>query len=134
MTDTLPQPRTQPHPDAAMAVNPAAPDAVAEARLVTQSPQRRITSQTFTVEIDGRQVTGREGQTILEVCRDNGVEVPTLCYEPKLPGFGACRMCVVEVDGEGHAADQLLARGRARRWSCARRRRACARSARPTSS
>src|SRR6478752_2751157 len=100
MTDTLPQPRTQ-HPDAAMAVNPAAPDAIAEARLVTQSPQRRISSQTFTVETDGRQVTGREGQTILEVCRDNGVEVPTLCYEPKLPGFGACRMCVVEVDGEG---------------------------------
>ena len=40
------------------------------------------------------------GQTILEVCRDNGIEVPTLCYEPKLPGFGACRMCVVEVEGE----------------------------------
>src|SRR4051794_38692511 len=102
MTDTLPQPRTQPHPDAAMAVNPAAPDAIAEARLVTQSPQRRITSQSFTVEIDGRQVTGREGQTILEVCRDNGIEIPTLCYEPKLPGFGACRMCVVEVEGSEH--------------------------------
>ena len=26
--------------------------------------------------------------------------MPTLCYEPKLPGFGACRMCVVEVEGE----------------------------------
>ncbi len=100
MTDTLPQQRTAAS-DATLAVNPAAPDAIAEARLVTQSPQRRIASQTFTIEIDGRTVTGREGQTILEVCRDNGVEVPTLCYEPKLPGFGACRMCVVEVDGEG---------------------------------
>ena len=39
---------------------------------------------------------------ILEVCRDNGIEIPTLCYEPKLPGFGACRMCVVEVEGEEH--------------------------------
>ncbi|HEX9549993.1 MAG TPA: FAD-dependent oxidoreductase, partial [Candidatus Limnocylindrales bacterium] len=37
-----------------------------------------------------------------EVCRDNGIEIPTLCYEPKLPGFGACRMCVVEVEGEEH--------------------------------
>ena len=47
-------------------------------------------------------VEGFEGQTILEVCRDNGIEIPTLCYEPKLPGFGACRMCVVEVEGEEH--------------------------------
>ena len=47
----------------------------------------------------GRVVEGLEGQTILEVCRDNGIEIPTLCYEPKLPGFGACRMCVVEVEG-----------------------------------
>ncbi|HEV8545041.1 MAG TPA: FAD-dependent oxidoreductase, partial [Candidatus Limnocylindrales bacterium] len=51
---------------------------------------------------DGRVVEGFEGQTILEVCRDNGIEIPTLCYEPKLPGFGACRMCVVEVEGEEH--------------------------------
>jgi formate dehydrogenase major subunit len=54
------------------------------------------------VEVDGHLVEGREGQTILEVCRDNGIEIPTLCYEPKLPGFGACRMCVVEVEGEEH--------------------------------
>src|SRR4029079_5362465 len=101
MTDTLPQTRTA-APDTALTVNPNAPDAVAEARLVTQSPPRVSTSPTCTVEIAGKQVTGREGQTILEVCRDNGVEVPTLCYEPKLPGFGACRMCVVEVEGEEH--------------------------------
>jgi len=72
----------------------------ADRLLDVQAPQRPLTSATFTVEVDGRQVTGREGQTILEVCRDNGIEIPTLCYEPKLPGFGACRMCVVEVDGE----------------------------------
>ena len=54
------------------------------------------------IEVDGRVVEGFEGQTILEVCRDNGIEIPTLCYEPKLPGFGACRMCVVEVEGEEH--------------------------------
>ncbi|MDQ3128241.1 MAG: FAD-dependent oxidoreductase, partial [Chloroflexota bacterium] len=75
------------------------PDAAIERLLETQSPQRNA-APTFQVEIDGRMLTGRIGQTILEVCRDNGIEVPTLCYEPKLPGFGACRMCVVEVDGE----------------------------------
>ena len=72
----------------------------ADRLLDVQAPQRPLTTPTFTIEVDGRQITGREGQTILEVCRDNGIEIPTLCYEPKLPGFGACRMCVVEVEGE----------------------------------
>jgi len=89
MTDTLPQ------------IQSTAPDVGVERLLETQAPQRPMSTPTFSVEIDGRQVTGRIGQTILEVCRDNGIEVPTLCYEPKLPGFGACRMCVVEVEGEG---------------------------------
>ncbi len=49
------------------------------------------------VTINGRQLQVEEGQTILQACRVLGIDVPTLCYEPKLPGFGACRMCVVEV-------------------------------------
>jgi len=88
MTDTLPT-TSQP-----------ALDEAAERLLSTQSPQRRQGAAAFAVEIDGRTYQGRAGQTILDVCRDNGIEVPTLCYEPKLPGFGACRMCVVEVEGE----------------------------------
>jgi NADPH-dependent glutamate synthase beta subunit-like oxidoreductase/formate hydrogenlyase subunit 6/NADH:ubiquinone oxidoreductase subunit I/ferredoxin len=89
MTDTLPQLRDQ-----------DAPDYPVERLLETQAPQRPQSLPTFTIEVDGKQFTGREGQTILEICRDNGIDVPTLCYEPKLPGFGACRMCVVEVEGE----------------------------------
>ncbi len=88
MTDTLPARRAD------------AMDAIAEQLLTTQSPQRPQVTPTFDIVIDGRTLSGRVGQTILEVCRDNGIEVPTLCYEPKLPGFGACRMCVVEVEGE----------------------------------
>ncbi len=89
MTDTLPQLRED-----------VAPDMPVERLLDTQTPQRPQSAATFTIEVDGRQFTGTEGQTILEICRDNGIDVPTLCYEPKLPGFGACRMCVVEVEGE----------------------------------
>ncbi len=74
-------------------------DTVAERLLTTQSPQRPQSTPRIRIEVDGRLIEGFEGQTILEVCRDNGIEVPTLCYEPKLPGFGACRMCVVEVEG-----------------------------------
>ncbi|HEX2754297.1 MAG TPA: FAD-dependent oxidoreductase [Candidatus Limnocylindrales bacterium] len=77
-------------------------DSLAERLLTTQSPQRPQSTPRIRIEVDGRVVEGFEGQTILEVCRDNGIEIPTLCYEPKLPGFGACRMCVVEVEGEEH--------------------------------
>jgi NADPH-dependent glutamate synthase beta subunit-like oxidoreductase/formate hydrogenlyase subunit 6/NADH:ubiquinone oxidoreductase subunit I/ferredoxin len=75
-------------------------DSLAERLITTQSPQRPQSTPRIRLEVDGRVIEGFEGQTILEVCRDNGIEIPTLCYEPKLPGFGACRMCVVEVEGE----------------------------------
>jgi formate dehydrogenase major subunit len=105
MTDTLQHPNAAiepitPQTDVERAEDDA-PSSLADRLLDTQSPQRPQVSPTFTIEVDGQQYTGREGQTILEICRDNGIEVPTLCYEPKLPGFGACRMCVVEVEGEG---------------------------------
>ncbi|MGZ6274397.1 MAG: FAD-dependent oxidoreductase, partial [Candidatus Limnocylindrales bacterium] len=77
-------------------------DSPAERLITAQDPQRPLSTPAFRLEVDGRIVEGLEGQTILEVCRANGIEVPTLCYEPKLPGFGACRMCVVEVEGEEH--------------------------------
>jgi NADH dehydrogenase/NADH:ubiquinone oxidoreductase subunit G len=49
--------------------------------------------------LNGVQVTGRSDQSILELARDNGIEIPTLCYIEGLPPTGACRVCVVEVDG-----------------------------------
>ena len=51
------------------------------------------------VTIDGAQVSGQEGKTILELAQQNGVDIPTLCYIPGLPPTGACRVCVVEVEG-----------------------------------
>jgi NADH dehydrogenase/NADH:ubiquinone oxidoreductase subunit G len=44
-------------------------------------------------------VIGHEGMTILEVARENGIDIPTLCYLENLPPVGACRLCVVEVEG-----------------------------------
>ncbi|RJQ59756.1 MAG: hypothetical protein C4530_08835 [Desulfobacteraceae bacterium] len=49
--------------------------------------------------IDGRQVSGHQGMTILEAARSVGIEIPTLCYSPDLTPSGNCRMCVVEVEG-----------------------------------
>ena len=51
------------------------------------------------VTINGKKVTGREGMTILELARENGMDIPTLCYRPELPPIGSCRICVVEVEG-----------------------------------
>jgi bidirectional [NiFe] hydrogenase diaphorase subunit len=52
-----------------------------------------------TLFIDGKNVSARAGQTILEVARENGVEIPTLCHLDGLGDVGACRICVVEVKG-----------------------------------
>jgi len=52
-----------------------------------------------TVTINGNQITGREGMTILELAQANGIDIPTLCYSPDLQPIGACRLCVVEVEG-----------------------------------
>ena len=53
----------------------------------------------ITVTINGRQVSGKDGVTILEVAQENGIDIPTLCYLKDLSPLGACRLCVVEVEG-----------------------------------
>jgi len=51
------------------------------------------------VEINGEKLEADKGETILEVARRNGIEVPTLCHMEGLLPSGACRMCVVDVEG-----------------------------------
>lgn len=53
----------------------------------------------ITLTIDGRKVEARGGATVLEAALDAGIYVPSLCYEPKLKPYGACRLCVVEIEG-----------------------------------
>lgn len=55
----------------------------------------------FTINVNGRDIPFRKGQTILQACRDNGIYVPSLCYEPRLNPLGTCRICTVEVEGPG---------------------------------
>jgi bidirectional [NiFe] hydrogenase diaphorase subunit len=50
------------------------------------------------ITIDGRQVEAKEGRTILQVARENAIHIPTLCYHEALQPFGACRLCVVEIE------------------------------------
>jgi predicted molibdopterin-dependent oxidoreductase YjgC len=60
----------------------------------TQQKQRLVE-----LSIDGRGVSVPEGTTILEACRQQAIETPTLCYLETLTPVNVCRVCVVEVEG-----------------------------------
>jgi predicted molibdopterin-dependent oxidoreductase YjgC len=68
---------------------------VPSAPLVQLRPPRRAVE----LEIDGQPVQVQEGTTILEACRAQGKDVPTLCYLETLHPVNVCRACVVEVEG-----------------------------------
>ena len=55
--------------------------------------------QVVTLKIDERDVSARAGETILQVARENGIDIPTLCFLEGLSGWGGCRMCLVEICG-----------------------------------
>jgi bidirectional [NiFe] hydrogenase diaphorase subunit len=50
-----------------------------------------------TFKINGKQVKAKEGSTVLAAARAAGIEIPTLCYNDALEPYGACRLCIVEV-------------------------------------
>jgi NADH dehydrogenase/NADH:ubiquinone oxidoreductase subunit G len=58
---------------------------------------------TIPFTIDGQPVEGRDGQNILEVALDAGVEIPHLCYNESVKSYGACRLCLVEVARKGRS-------------------------------
>lgn len=51
-----------------------------------------------TFSIDGKSVTAKKGETILQVARREGIYIPTMCYISKTTPCASCRMCVVEID------------------------------------
>jgi len=53
-----------------------------------------------TIVVDGREIQAQEGQMLHDAAREGDVEIPVFCYDPKLGDpVGACRMCLVEVEG-----------------------------------
>ncbi|MBI5239428.1 MAG: FAD-dependent oxidoreductase [Elusimicrobia bacterium] len=55
--------------------------------------------KTINLNLDGKTVEAREGETILQLARRLGVEIPALCYDPRLPPYASCFVCIVEVEG-----------------------------------
>lgn len=64
---------------------------------MSSTPQQDAPKETVRVTIDGRSIDAEKGKTILEVARECGIDIPSLCYHPGLEAFGACRLCVVEI-------------------------------------
>ena len=57
------------------------------------------TKTTALMSLDGRETEFTPGETIYEVAKRSAKKVPTLCHDPRLEAFGACRLCVVEIEG-----------------------------------
>ncbi len=55
----------------------------------------------ITITLDGSEVSGHPGMTILELATEVGIEIPTLCHDPHLSPLGACRVCLVEEESTG---------------------------------
>lgn len=73
-----------------------------------------MVDNSFNILLNGEIVKGIPGETILELAKRNGIEIPTLCNDERLEPFTACYLCVVEVEGmRGHqpACSTRLAEG-----------------------
>ncbi len=57
--------------------------------------------ETVTLSIDGKTISARAGSTVLEVARQHGISIPTLCHHNALRSIGACRVCQVEEESRG---------------------------------
>lgn len=69
--------------------------------MTTQAVKKAAVKKTKNVSltIDGKDIQVVQGTTILHAAKVLGIEIPTLCYDHRLSNAGACRMCVVEVEG-----------------------------------
>ena len=57
-----------------------------------------------TITIDNQAVPVNGERNILEVARKAGIDIPTFCYHSELSIYGACRLCLVDVEGRGIVA------------------------------
>ncbi|MBK6876745.1 MAG: iron hydrogenase small subunit [Ignavibacteria bacterium] len=67
--------------------------------IIPKSKDRKGIGANISVELNGEKMSVPMGKTILEICRENNIHIPTLCYHDDLCVAGNCRMCVVEVEG-----------------------------------
>jgi formate dehydrogenase major subunit len=67
---------------------------------ITRLERLNLEVPTVTFSLNGKDITCRSTETIIEVCDREGVDVPRLCYKEGLDAVGNCRSCMVEIKGE----------------------------------
>ena len=67
---------------------------------ISRKEAAALDAPTVRFTLNGREVTARANETLIEVADREGVEIPRLCYKPGLDAVGNCRSCMVEIDGE----------------------------------
>lgn len=69
-----------------------------------QNEEKEMTmNQYINIELNGKVVQGIQGETIYECATRHGIEIPTLCHDPRVDPYSSCYVCVVEVQGmRGH--------------------------------
>ncbi|QHE86114.1 formate dehydrogenase subunit alpha [Hydrogenophaga sp. BPS33] len=67
---------------------------------ITQNEAAHLDAPLLTFQLNGRDVAGRTTETLIEIAKREGVEIPHLCYKEGLGAVGNCRSCMVEIDGE----------------------------------
>ena len=93
MTEHAPRQEPPPAPLSAILLSPPArPSRPPEAPAIEAAQPLELT-------VDGRTVSVPAGSTILDACRAEGIDTPTLCYSENLTPVNVCRVCVVEVAG-----------------------------------
>lgn len=54
-----------------------------------------------TLTVNKKKIKAKEGSTVLAAARENGIDIPTLCYNDAVQAYGACRLCIVEINSNG---------------------------------
>jgi formate dehydrogenase major subunit len=67
---------------------------------ITRHELAQLEAPTVTFSLNGREVTGRANETLLQIADREGVAIPRLCYTDGLEAVGNCRSCMVEINGE----------------------------------
>lgn len=62
------------------------------------------------ITLNGQKIEAAADKTLLEISREHGIDIPTLCYNKKLKTFAGCRMCVVEINGRKTLASSCSTR------------------------
>ena len=67
---------------------------------ITRTELAELEAPLVSFSLNGREVTGRTNETLLQVADREGVEIPRLCYMEGMEAVGNCRSCMVEINGE----------------------------------